>query len=64
MKHAYIEYDSSRINKGFPSAAIDEAILKISNIEGGTLEQCNETFNNYKAATSPWRLLALQRWQR
>lgn len=36
-----------RINKGLPSAAIDEAILKISNVEGGTLEQRNETFNDY-----------------
>ena len=37
----------ARINKGLPSAAIDEAILKISNVEGGTLEQRNETFNDY-----------------
>lgn len=37
----------TRINKGLPSAAIDEAILKISNVEGGTLEQRNETFNDY-----------------
>lgn len=37
----------ARINKGLPSAAIDEAILKISNVEGGTLEQSNETFNDY-----------------
>lgn len=36
-----------RINKGLPSAAIDEAILKILNVEGGTLEQRNETFNDY-----------------
>lgn len=37
----------ARINKGLPSAAINEAILKISNVEGGTLEQRNETFNDY-----------------
>lgn len=37
----------ARINKGLPSAAIDEAILKMSNVEGGTLEQRNETFNDY-----------------
>ena len=37
----------ARINKGLPSAAIDEAILKISNVESGTLEQRNETFNDY-----------------
>ena len=37
----------TRINKGLPSAAIDEVILKISNVEGGTLEQRNETFNDY-----------------
>nr|WP_315522157.1 type I restriction endonuclease subunit R [Olegusella massiliensis] len=37
----------ARINKGLPSAAIDEAILKISNVEGDTLEQRNETFNDY-----------------
>ena len=37
----------ARINKGLPSAAIDEAILKISNVEGGTLEQRNETLNDY-----------------
>ena len=37
----------TRINKELPSAAIDEAIRKISNVEGGTLEQRNETFNDY-----------------
>ncbi len=36
-----------RINKGLPCAAIQEAILKISNVEGGTLEQRNETFMDY-----------------
>lgn len=36
-----------RINKGLPSSAIDEALLKIQNVEGGTLEQRNETFNDY-----------------
>ena len=37
----------ARINKELPSVAIDEAILKILNVEGGTLEQRNETFNDY-----------------
>lgn len=37
----------ARINKELPSAAIDEAILKILNVEGGALEQRNETFNDY-----------------
>lgn len=37
----------ARINKGLPSAAIQEAILKLSNIEGGSLEQRNETFTDY-----------------
>lgn len=36
-----------RINKGLPQAAIEEAVLKLHNIEGGTLEQRNETFNDY-----------------
>ena len=36
-----------RINADLPSAAIQEAILKISNVEGGTLEQKNEIFNDY-----------------
>ena len=36
-----------RINKGLPQAAIEEAMLKLHNIEGGTLEQRNETFNDY-----------------
>ena len=36
-----------RINKGLPRAAIQEAILKISNVEGGTLEQRNEVFTDY-----------------
>ena len=36
-----------RINANLPSAAIQEAILKISNVEGGTLEQKNEIFNDY-----------------
>lgn len=35
------------INKGLPQAAIEEAMLKLHNIEGGTLEQRNETFNDY-----------------
>lgn len=36
-----------RINKGLPQAAIEEAVLKLHNIEGGTLEQRNEMFNDY-----------------
>lgn len=36
-----------RINPGLPAQAIDEAILKISNVEGGSLEQRNETFTDY-----------------
>ena len=42
-----LEDSLARINRGLPTAAIDEAILKIQNIEGGTLEQRNETFNDY-----------------
>lgn len=42
-----LEDSLARINKGLPAAAIDEAILKIQNVEGGTLEQRNETFNDY-----------------
>lgn len=37
----------ARINKELPGAAIQEAILKLSNIEGGSLEQRNETFTDY-----------------
>lgn len=37
----------ARINKELPNAAIQEAILKLSNIEGGNLEQRNETFTDY-----------------
>ena len=37
----------ARINKELPSAAIQEAILKLSNIEVGSLEQRNETFTDY-----------------
>ena len=40
-------YALARINKELPSAAIQEAILKLSNIEGGSLEQRNETFTDY-----------------
>lgn len=36
-----------RINPGLPSAAIEQAILKISNIESGDLYQKNEVFNDY-----------------
>lgn len=39
-----------RINKQLPQAAIDEAIVKISNVEGGSLEQRNEVFNDYLQA--------------
>ena len=35
------------INNNLPQTAIEEAILKIKNVEGGTLEQRNETFNDY-----------------
>ena len=37
----------AHINKELPDAAIQEAILKLSNIEGGSLEQRNETFTDY-----------------
>lgn len=37
----------SRINKRLPNAAIQEAILKLSDIEGGGLGQRNETFTDY-----------------
>ena len=36
----------SNVNQGLPAKAIDEAILKIKNIEGGSLEQRNEILNN------------------
>lgn len=36
-----------RINKDLPSAAIDEALIKLNNVEGGSLEQRNEKFNDY-----------------
>ncbi|MEG0376802.1 MAG: HsdR family type I site-specific deoxyribonuclease, partial [Raoultibacter sp.] len=36
-----------RINPSLPRAAIDEAVLKISSIDGGTLEQRNESFHEY-----------------
>lgn len=36
-----------RINKNLPRAAIQEAILKINNIEGGSLEQRNEVFSDF-----------------
>lgn len=36
-----------RINKTLPQSAIDEAILKVSNVEGGTLFQRNEIFAEY-----------------
>ena len=37
----------SNVNQGLPAKAIDEAILKIKNIESGSLEQRNEIFNDY-----------------
>lgn len=37
----------SRINKGVPEAAIQEAILKILNVEGDSLQHRNETFMDY-----------------
>ena len=36
-----------RINKGLPDSAIQEAVLKLSNVEGGSLEQRNEIFTQY-----------------
>ena len=36
-----------RINSNLPAEAIDEALLKLSNVEGGSLEQRNETFADY-----------------
>ncbi|WP_277984908.1 type I restriction endonuclease [Bifidobacterium pseudolongum] len=36
-----------RINPSLPKAAIDEAIRKIQDIEVSSLEQRNETFNDY-----------------
>lgn len=36
-----------KINPGLPEVAINEAILKISTCEGGTLEQRNERFADY-----------------
>lgn len=37
----------ANINRGLPASAINEAILKIENVEGGSLEQRNEIFNDY-----------------
>ncbi len=37
----------ARINEGLPKAAIQEAIAKIGNVEGGTLAQRNERFTDY-----------------
>ena len=42
-----LEDSLRRINKKLPNAAIQEAILKISNVEGGSFEQRNETFTDY-----------------
>ena len=36
-----------RINKDLPQAAIQEAILKISNVEGDSLQHKNERFSDY-----------------
>ena len=36
-----------RVNKGLPAAAIEQAILKMSNIDAGGLYQRNEIFNDY-----------------
>lgn len=36
----------TKINPDLPRQAIDEAILKISNVEGGSLEQRNERFSD------------------
>lgn len=36
-----------RINPSLPRQAIDEAIIKLSNIEAGSLEQKNEAFSDY-----------------
>lgn len=36
-----------RINSGLPPVAVEQAILKISNIEAGGLYQKNEVFNDY-----------------
>ncbi len=36
-----------RINPDLPACAIDEAIMKLSSIEGGSLEQRNEVFTDY-----------------
>lgn len=36
-----------RINAGLPQAAIEEAIRTVSNVEGISLEQRNETFTDY-----------------
>lgn len=37
----------ARINPGLPRAAVREAIEKLNNVEGGSLEQRNEVFNGY-----------------
>ena len=37
----------ARINPGLPRAAVQEAIEKLNNVEGGSLEQRNEVFNGY-----------------
>ena len=36
-----------RINPGLPSAAIHEAILKLNDVEAGSLAQRNERFSDY-----------------
>lgn len=42
-----LEYSLVKINKGLPSAAIEEAINKLKNFENGTLVQQNTVFMNY-----------------
>lgn len=36
-----------RINRNLPTAAIEQAIIKLNNIEGGSLPQRNEVFHEY-----------------
>ncbi len=43
----YLWESLQRINKNLPKEAIAEAILKISNVEDGSLEQRNEIFSDY-----------------
>ena len=36
-----------RINPGLPQQAIQEALIKLNDVDGGSLEQRNERFNDY-----------------